>query len=391
MKCDFIQSVIKTTCWLAIFFSFFIALYAGFVEGTAFLAGAIWSCANILFIKFLIQNIAKEKKSFSSIAMIGFIKFPILYFTLYYLLDNLPLLYVALGSLIFFGSLCLNSLRNSIWKTAIFAGSFLLGSSQLHASLEADVPEVPNIFTLLHAIYDSPWTAFLHEWETFIFSAVVAICLSLLFYFGSRKPEIIPEGLQNFLESIVEVLRNFILEVIGPQGEKFVPLLGTLFVYILAMNWVAIIPFMKPPTSSINITIALAICVFALVQYLNIKNWGFLGFLYHMAGSPKDFLSWALVPLMLPIELLTQITRPLTLALRLFGNVVGEDILIGAAALFGVYLLSSSQLIGGVPTQLPFLFLALLTGLMQALVFTLLSAIYILLSMPEGEAETEIH
>lgn len=387
MKCDFIQSVIKTTCWLAIFFSFFIALNFGIVESAAFLAGAIWSCANIHFIKYLIQNIAKEQKNFLSIAMIAFIKFPILYFTLYYLLTNLPLLYAALGSAIFFVSLCFNSLRNGIYKTAIFAASFLLGSRQLHASLEADVPEVPNIFTLLHSIYDSPWTAFLHEWETFIFSAVVAIFLSSLFYLGSRKTELIPEGLQNFLESIVEVLRNFILEVVGPQGEKFVPLLGTLFIYILAMNWVAIIPFMKPPTSSINITIALAICVFALVQYLNIKNWGFLGFLYHMAGSPKDFLSWALVPLMLPIELLTQITRPMTLALRLFGNVVGEDILIGAAALFGVYLLSSSPLIGGVPVQLPFLFLALLTGLMQALVFTLLSAIYILLSMPEEETE----
>lgn len=151
------------------------------------------------------------------------------------------------------------------------------------------------------------------------------------------------------------------------------------------MNWLVLIPLIKVPCSDFNVTVALSICVFCLVQYLNIKNFGVLGFLHHMAGSPKTGLEWALAPLMFVIEIFTQISRPITLALRLFGNVVGEDTLIGAFALFGVALFASSQYPVGLPLQLPFLFLALLTGLMQALVFTLLSTIYILLSIPSDE------
>ncbi len=104
-----------------------------------------------------------------------------------------------------------------------------------------------------------------------------------------------------------------------------------------------------------------------------------------MAGSPKGVTGWLMVPLMFPIEVLTQLTRPITLSLRLFGNILGEDILLGAAALFGVYLLSSTNIVGGFPMQLPIMFLSLLTGLMQALVFTILTAIYILLSKPGDE------
>lgn len=264
--------------------------------------------------------------------------------------------------------------------------AIMLAATPLHASLDTDVPEIPNFITLLYTGFNTQWTAFLHQWESIIFSLIVAISISLLFYFGTRRRALIPSPFQNFLEWIVELLRRFILEILGPQGEKFVPFLGTLFIYILAMNWLVLIPLMKAPTSSFNITVALAICVFFYVQYLNMRNYGFFGFLYHLAGSPKGILGWALVPLLFPIELITQFTRPLTLSLRLFGNVVGEDILIGVFALFGVTLLSSAYTPPvGLPLQIPFMFLALLTGTMQALVFTLLSTIYILLSIPQPE------
>lgn len=258
----------------------------------------------------------------------------------------------------------------------------------LSASLDAEVPEVPNFITLLSkAFHDSPWISFLHEWDNIVFSLIVAVFLAVLFRVGSRKSTLIPSKLQNFLELIVETLRNFIVEILGPDGEKFVPFLGTLFIYILTMNWMVLIPFMKAPSSSFNITIALSSCVFVLVQYLNFKHFGVKGYLYHLAGSPKDTIGWVLVPLMFVIELLTQFTRPITLALRLFGNVVGEDILIGAFALFGVVLLHLPNIPLGLPLQIPFMFLSLLTGLMQALVFTLLSTIYILLSMPHANHE----
>lgn len=271
-----------------------------------------------------------------------------------------------------------------ILKQLTFLTALIFWGSDLQAALATPVPEVPNFITLLYKKYGNvPLVSLLHEWENLFFSFLVASFISLVFYFGARKNTLIPSKFQNFLEWIVESLRNFILEVLGPEGKKFVPFLGTLFIYILIMNWMVLIPFMKAPSSSFNITLALAICVFVRAQYLNIKNWGFFGFLYHMAGSPKGIIEWAMVPLMFPIEVLTQITRPFTLALRLFGNVIGEDILIGVFALFGAMLLYPVLL----PLQIPFMFLALLTSLMQALVFTLLSTVYILLSIPEPESE----
>lgn len=270
-------------------------------------------------------------------------------------------------------------------KTILFLVSILSATSLRATSEGGGVPELPNFFTFLSLIFDqSPFVSFLHEWATIIFSIFIATTISIVFYFGTRKKEIMPSGLQNFLEWFADNLQSFVVEILGPEGKKYVPLLGTLFIYILTMNLMVLIPFMKPPSSNINVTIALALCVFCLVQYLNIRNWGLKGFLYHMAGSPKGAFGWALAPILFPIELLTQFTRPVTLALRLFGNVLGEDILIGAFALFGVLLLSSEGFVG-LPLQIPFMFLALLTGLMQALVFTLLTTIYILLSMPSEE------
>lgn len=262
----------------------------------------------------------------------------------------------------------------------------LLASIQETGDLDTKVPEVPNFITLLyHRFTDSAWIRFLHDWENLFFSIFIALLISFIFYLGTRKREMIPSGLQNFLEWAVESLRYLIVNVLGPSGEKYVPFLGTLFIYILSMNWMGLVPFLKSPSSNINITVALALCVFALVQYLNIKNMGFFGFLYHLAGSPKNLLGWLMVPLMFPIELLTQISRPLTLSLRLFGNILGEDILIGAFALFGVTLLADFNTPVGLPLQIPFIFLGLLSGTMQALVFTLLSTVYILLSIPTHE------
>ncbi len=259
-------------------------------------------------------------------------------------------------------------------------------SSSYIASMVIEVPELPNFVSLIKKVYgDSPWVMLLHEWENIVFALIVTLGILITFYIGTRNATLLPSSFQNFLEWFAENLQRFVVEVLGKKGKKYVPFLGTLFLYILSMNLFVLVPLMKAPSSSLNITVALALCVFVLVQYLNIKNFGFLGFLYHLAGSPKGAIGWALVPLMLPIEILTQLTRPLTLALRLFGNVLGEDILIGTFALFGVTFLSSYvyELPLGIPLQIPFMFLALLTGLMQALVFTLLTTVYILLSTPD--------
>ncbi len=392
MGLEFISQVIKLTLLTTFFISLGLSFYLVSSDGAAFFLGTVWGCVNLWLIKRFVQAaLAQGTKDFLHIVGILGFKFPLLYFAGYLLLSKAQLsaFYVLLGfSSLFISIFCLGFFKAIPKKLTLFAFA-LFSTAHLHASISSPVPEVPNLITLIYKYFShSPWATFLHQWESMIFSVIIASFISIIFYLGAKKNALIPDGLQNFIEWIVENLRNFITEILGSNGEKYVPFLGTLFVYILSMNWLVLIPFMKAPSSNFNITAALAICVFVLVQYLNIKHWGVLGFLYHLAGSPKGFLGWALVPLMFVVELLTQFTRPITLALRLFGNVVGEDILIGAFALFGVYFLANYDWPIVLPLQIPFMFLAILTSLMQALVFTLLSTIYISLSMPHSEEET---
>ncbi len=239
---------------------------------------------------------------------------------------------------------------------------------------------------LKEKVHNEAVLAFLSSWDNIIYSFIVAVLLTAVVCLGAKKREMIPSGLQNVLELGVEMLEHLILTILGPQGMKYLPFLGTLFIYILSMNLFGLIPLMQSPSSSINITIAQAVTVFILVQYLSIKQMGLKGFVYHLAGSPKGALQWCFVPLMFPIELLTQISRPLTLAFRLFGNIFGEEVLIGYFALLGATILPVIYPLA-VPLQLPFLLFAIFTSTVQALVFTLLTTVYISLSIPEESSE----
>lgn len=262
----------------------------------------------------------------------------------------------------------------SVFKMAFFNDPLQV----ISATMASGIPEVPNAVSLAtrHLIHDHPWSDFISTWESTFYTFVVGILLCIVFYLASKKKQKIPHGLQNFIELVVETMQKMAVGIIGPEGKKYVPFLGTLFVYILSMNLFGIIPLMKSPTSSLSVTLGLALCVFSYVQYLSVKNMGPKGYLYHLMGSPKGISGWLLVPLMLPIEVITQLSRPITLALRLSGNILGEKILIGFFALFGATWLMMF------PVQTPVIFFGILTSLMQALVFTLLSAVYILLSLP---------
>lgn len=241
----------------------------------------------------------------------------------------------------------------------------------------AGVPEVPNMVQLLtrHLLVEHPWTDFLSVWESTLYTFLVGALLSITFYITSHQHNKIPAGFQNFVELVAETLQNMLVGIMGQDGKQFIPFLGTLFIYILSMNLFGVIPLMKSPTSSVSVTLGLGLAVFGYVQYLSIKNMGLKGYLFHLMGSPKTTAGWFIVPLMLPIELITQISRPITLSLRLAGNILGEKILVGFFAVFGATWLMFF------PIQTPVIFFGLLTSLMQAVVFTLLSAVYISLSV----------
>jgi F-type H+-transporting ATPase subunit a len=258
---------------------------------------------------------------------------------------------------------------------------------------ESGPQKFPNVITVLHRAFPhAEWTHFLHTNEAVIFALIVALLLCIVAYFASRNPQMIPGGLQNVVEALVEGLYNFIGDIIGPKhAARFVPFLGTLGIYIWFMNLFGLIPFMDSPTSNLNVTFALGLTVFVYVQYIGMKELGFVGYIDHMLGQPRDITGWLLAPLMLPIHLLGELAKPISLSCRLFGNIFGEDMLLVAFVSLGITSLSFAHMPFGLPLQLPFLFLALLTSTLQAAVFMVLSTIYVLLMLPHEQHDEFPH
>ena len=252
----------------------------------------------------------------------------------------------------------------------------------------AEHPELPNFISMLAKIFpDAGWAQFLDQYHVIAYAVFISLILSVIAYAGSRKRQLIPSGLQNGVEAVVEILHNFLLGIIGPQGKKFIPFLGTLFIYIFTMNIFGLIPGMHSPTSKLNITLSMAIVVFLYVQWTGIRMNGLGGYILHLAGSPKSTVEWCMVPLNLPLHIIGEFIKPVSLSLRLFGNISGEDTLIWVFVGLGIASIGFLNLPVGLPLHLPFIFLALLTSFVQALVFTLLSTIYFALMFPHHEEE----
>jgi len=259
-----------------------------------------------------------------------------------------------------------------------------------HAAEHGGGPELPNLIELAHKLFPGDFTNFLQTWQVPIFSVVVWVLLSYFCLKVYRKRTMIPGKLQNFIEWIVDSLANMVTEILGEKGRKYIPFLGTLFVYIFTMNIFGLIPGMYSSTAKLNTTLALAICVFLYVQWEGIRAQGILGYIYHFAGSPKSAVEWCLVPLNFPLHIIGELAKPISLALRLFGNISGEDMLLAIFVTLGIGITAIFQGPGwlpGIPLHLPFIFLALLTSFVQALVFTLLSTIYFSLMTHHEEDE----
>ena len=240
-------------------------------------------------------------------------------------------------------------------------------------------PELLNLVSLLaEKFHGTPFSDFLLVWENVIFSCIIAAALIIFSYMASRKRALIPGRMQNFLEVLVGGVDSFICGILGPKGRRYVPFIGTLFIYILAMNIAGLIPFMKSVTSSWSTTLALAICVFCYVQYTALTELGIKGYLDHLMGRPRGFLAFSVIfpLLMFFIETITELVKPITLSLRLRSNVWGDDMLLAVLANFGIT---------GVPLLLFSTLLTLIAAVVQATVFSLLTTIYFALVMPHEE------
>jgi F-type H+-transporting ATPase subunit a len=281
------------------------------------------------------------------------------------------------------------------------------GSAPSHEAAASEEPatahdnspalELPDIIHNLKVYFGGPENAerptnfidFLYAWRGNIFALVILIMISILMLRGAAKREMIPGEFQNAVEYVVEAFYNFIHGILGENARAYVPFLGTLFLYIWFMNLSGLVPLWKAPTSLFETTLALALVVFLYVQSIGLRRLGIGGYLYHMVGSPKDGLGWGLVPLMLPLHLIEEVARPVSLSLRLFGNIMGEDVLIAVFTWLGVASLSVIHSPIGIPLEFPFIFLGLLLSTIQALVFTLLSTIYISQMLPHEHEEHE--
>ena len=200
----------------------------------------------------------------------------------------------------------------------------------------------------------------------------ILIGLSLAARFSLKKTA--PSGVQNLLETVVGGLENFVVDIMGPEGKHYLSLIGSLFLFILVCNLQGLIPGFDSPTANINTTLALALVSFSATHYIGIKRHGF-AYIKHFMGP-----MWALAPLMLPIELISHFARVMSLTFRLFGNMVAKHKLLLVLALLAPYI-----------APVPILGLGLLVAFVQALVFTLLTMLYLAGSIEEAHLGGDHH
>jgi len=240
--------------------------------------------------------------------------------------------------------------------------------------------ELPSVLSLLTG-HDSV----VYHWVNIIYAVVVSILMCVVAITVYSRRQMIPGPFQNLVEMLVEGMYNFLHSILGHNTKRYAPFLGTLFFYILLMNLMGIVPGGHSPSTNINITASLAIIVFLYSQYTGLTQLGIAKYMDHMIGSPRDVIGWCIVPLILPIHVIGEFAKPFSLALRLFGNITGEDILVAAFVGLGVTALSFMHSPIGLPLNIPFILLGILLSTIQALVFTLLSTIYILMMLPHEE------
>ena len=177
---------------------------------------------------------------------------------------------------------------------------------------------------------------------------------------------LVPKGVQNAMETIAEAMLNLCDENIGHKwGQFFFPLIGTIFMYILLCNFFGLIPGFFSPTANINMTASMAVPVFLIYQFFGFKVHG-VGYIKHFLGPMRSLAALPLMMLMFAIELISHFARPLTLSVRLFGNMIAKHIILIVLALM-------------VPLFVPIAILGLgvLVSIVQAFVFTLLATLYI--------------
>ena len=196
--------------------------------------------------------------------------------------------------------------------------------------------------------------------DAIAYTWLIIVLLLVLSLLATSALKSIPSGLQNFMETVIGGIETMIVDTMGEHGRPFFPLIATLAIFVLVSNLIGLIPGFFPPTANINTTAACAVIVFVSTHVVGIKHHG-LSYIKHFLGP----IAW-LAPVMFFIEVIGHLSRPVSLTLRLFGNMNGHELVL--MIFFGL---------APFLVPLPMMLMGVLVSFIQAFVFMLLAMIYI--------------
>ena len=201
--------------------------------------------------------------------------------------------------------------------------------------------------------------------HTFLITAHFILVLGIIFMvarMATKKMQLVPTGSQNIMEAYVSGVVSIGKDSMSEENaRRYLPLIGTLGLVVVVSNVIGIIPMFEAPTSNINFTLALALIVFVYYNYLGIKKNGLVNYFKHFMGPVP-----ALAPLMFPIEIVSHLSRIVSLSFRLFGNIKGDDLFLLVLLMLAPWIL-----------PLPAFFLLFAMAFLQGFIFMILSYVYI--------------
>lgn len=199
---------------------------------------------------------------------------------------------------------------------------------------------------------------------------VIAIALTALSLFVRTRLSVEhPGALQVALEDFISAFKGLLADFVGPKGPGYLPLVASIFVVIWLSNLSGLVPGLMAPTTNLNVTLGCAVTVWVYYHLQGFKEQGVVGYLKHFGAVPPGTpfaLLLVMVPLVILIELISHTARVMSLSLRLFGNIFGEELVIVILASLVPFIV-----------PLPMMFLGLLTGTLQALIFAILTMVYL--------------
>ena len=276
----------------------------------------------------------------------------------------------------------------------------------------------PNLLAVTmdaqNLVQGAPWFT-----NSTLIALVVLALVITAFRMATKNMQLVPSGFQNLFEALIELLYDNVEQIVGPKvAKQCFHLILTIFVYVIISNWFGLLPgvgtignmatkvaedgkqfnemvtpYIRPATADLNMTLGIAISFMLLWIVITIKEAGVIGFLKHTFCPPGGiigFMKYALIPIFMfvgVIEVVSIALRPVSLSLRLFGNVFAGETLLHK---MGSLVSTENEIINficSVIVPLPFYFMELLVGALQAMVFALLCTIYIQLSTAHDEEE----